>query len=109
MLNLTKQERQVILFLITVVLCGIGLEVLSKRYASVRHIVCLNQDIGKVELNKADKETLIGVPGIGEKLAQRILDYRKEKTRFTSIEELKDVKGINEYRYEKIKASLCVK
>lgn len=109
MFSLTRQERGVILFLITMALVGRGIEFLIKKYSSVRTFLCFNQDIGKVNLNKADKETLIGVPGIGERLAQRIIEHREKQGDFEEIEELKKIKGITAYRYEKFKDSFYIK
>lgn len=49
---------------------------------------------GPVDLNVADLATLDGLPGIGPVLAQRVLDWRTENGRFTSVEELTEVAGI---------------
>ena len=51
---------------------------------------------GKVSLNSADLAALDTLPGVGPVLAQRILDWRTEHGRFTSIEELGEVSGIGE-------------
>lgn len=109
MLSLTRQERQVILFLITVALVGMGINFLGKRYSPIRAIVCSTQDFGKIDLNTADKDLLISIPGIGERLAERIMAYREKQVSFSNIEELKSIKGITDYRYEKIKDYLTVK
>jgi competence ComEA-like helix-hairpin-helix protein len=47
----------------------------------------------RINLNKATKDDLIALPNIGEVIAQRIIDYRKNK-QFDSIEELNNIKGI---------------
>lgn len=52
--------------------------------------------IGKVNLNQADLATLDGLPGVGPVLAQRIIDWRKEHGKFTSVDELGEVSGIGE-------------
>lgn len=109
MFSLTQQERQVLLFLITTVLVGIGINFLVKKYSPIKAIVCLNQDFGKVDLNTADKDLLISIPGIGEKLAERIIAYREKQVSFSDTEELKNIKGITDYRYEKIKDYLTTK
>ncbi len=49
-----------------------------------------------VSLNSADLATLDGLPGVGPVLAQRILDWRSEHGRFTSVDELGEVSGIGE-------------
>jgi competence protein ComEA len=43
-----------------------------------------------VNLNKADKETLMLLPGVGERTAEKILQYREERGRIRSLEELQD-------------------
>lgn len=108
MFNLTLQERQVILFLIAVALAGTGINFLTKRYSQVKVIACINQDAGRVDLNKADKETLMGVSGVGEKLAQRIIEYRQDRGGFKAQEELKNIKGIGKSKYEAIKEYFVV-
>jgi competence ComEA-like helix-hairpin-helix protein len=109
MLNLTRDERQVILFLITIALLGAGINFLIKRYSSLKTVISLEQNIGKIDLNKADKEILMSIVGIGEKLAQRILEYRRENGDFSELEELKKIKGISAYRFDKLKDSIYVK
>ena len=61
----------------------------------------------KVNINKASKEELMTLQGIGESIAGRIISYR-EKNPFKSIEELKNVSGIGEKLYEKIKDFITV-
>lgn len=103
MFNLTPEERRVVLFLIIVALVGIATDLLAKKYAPNKTLVSFSENIGKVDLNKADRELLKSIPGIGEKLSQRIVEYREQKGSFNAIEELKNIKGITNYRYQKIK------
>lgn len=60
-----------------------------------------------VDLNTADAETLMELDGIGESLAAAIIEYRNEHP-FTSVEEIKQVKGIGEKKFEAIKDDVCV-
>ena len=76
---------------------------LTKKYSQVKIISYLNRDIGRINLNTADEELLMGVRGIGEKLAQRIVDYRNRQGSFKEAEELKNIKGITNFKYESIK------
>ena len=51
---------------------------------------------GLVDLNTADASTLDSLPGVGPVLAQRILDWRTQHGRFSSVEELGEVSGIGD-------------
>ncbi len=62
----------------------------------------------KVDLNCASKEELMTLPGIGEKLAERILEYRENAGRFSAPEQIMDVEGIGEGVFEKIRESITV-
>ena len=55
-----------------------------------------------ISINDGDKESLMALPGIGEVLAQRILDYRDENGAFSAPEELLNVEGIGKKRLEEI-------
>ena len=56
-----------------------------------------------LDLNAATREQLEALPGIGQVMAQRILDYREESGGFHSVEELKNVSGIGDKTYEALK------
>lgn len=64
---------------------------------------------GKININKATKEELDTLPGIGESTAQKIIQYREEHGSFKNIEELKEVKGIGDAKYEEIKYLVDIK
>jgi len=51
---------------------------------------------------------LKSLPGIGDVLAGRIIEYRNEKGSFKSIEELKNVSGIGDKRFNDIKNKITV-
>ncbi len=60
-------------------------------------------DPDKVNINTASKEELMTLPGIGEAKAEAILAYRKENGPFSTIEELKQVEGIKDGVFSKMK------
>lgn len=57
---------------------------------------------GKIDVNQADAVDLTLIPGIGDVLAQRIVDYREEYGPFQSLEELSNVEGIGQKKLEEI-------
>jgi len=109
MFNLTHQERQVILFLVSVGFLGIAINLLIKKHSHLEVVTYIQQDFGKINLNEADVQALESLPGIGEKLATAIVDYRQAHGAFKDIEELKDIKGIYPYRFNKVKDYLTAK
>lgn len=62
-----------------------------------------------VNLNKANLEQLTMLPGIGIKTADRILAYRRASGGFNSINELLEVDGIGDAKFDKIKKYIYVK
>jgi len=63
----------------------------------------------KININLADVETLTTLPGIGPSKAQSILSYREENGRFSTIDDLRNVSGIGDKTFEKLKDSITVK
>jgi comEA protein len=63
---------------------------------------------GKVNLNTASAAQLDTLPGIGATYAQRIIDYRNTHGGFKSIEEIKNVKGIGDKTFEKLRELISV-
>ena len=126
--NFTRQEQITILFLVLALLVG-GVVTLIKRHhpgfapelmieeqndSSVTEspidTEILHQPIStdslfvrKIDLNRADEEELMELPGIGPTLARLIVAYRDERGGFQTVEELKRVKGIGEKTFEQLK------
>lgn len=63
---------------------------------------------GLVDLNRAGKEELMTLPGIGASRAEAIIRYRQEYGDFAHIEEIMNISGIKEKAFEKIKDSITV-
>ena len=62
----------------------------------------------KISINTADKVALAALPGIGDALAQRIIDYRTKNGSFPAIEDVKNVSGIGDARFNKIKDQITI-
>lgn len=63
----------------------------------------------KVNINKANEGELQNLTGIGLSIAKRIVQYRNENGNFKNLEDIKNVSGIGESKYENIKDEICIK
>jgi len=63
---------------------------------------------GLLDINRASKEDLLRLPGIGEKYAERILRYREEHGPFGAVEQLTAVRGIGPKTLERIRPFITV-
>lgn len=61
-----------------------------------------------VDLNHADEQIMVALPGIGQKLAGRIIDQRREKGKFTSLDELLLIKGVSEKKIARLRGMIAV-
>lgn len=68
-----------------------------------------NDSDGRVDLNLATVAELMALPGIGQAKADSIVRYREKNGAFSSIEEIKQVEGIKEGVYNRIKDNIKVK
>lgn len=64
-------------------------------------------DSGLININKATKDELKTLNGIGDTLADNIIEYRKNN-KFESIEDILNVNGVGESKYNNIKEYICV-
>ena len=129
----TKNEQKVFLFLALVFLAGVAIKIYntyvippvaqqfdytqtdslfverSKMFPNDSAATPSGTKLhGSINLNSANKTELMMLPGIGETTAERILLYREEKGSFKSVNELKNVKGIGEKKFEKLKTHIEV-
>ena len=63
---------------------------------------------GKININTAKQSELTDLPGIGNVLAGRIVDYREKNGGFSKIEDIRNVSGIGDKRFEAIKDNITV-
>lgn len=62
----------------------------------------------KININTASKEELLSLNGIGETKAEAIIEYRTKNGKYNSIEDIKNVSGIGEAAFEKIKDQITI-
>ena len=68
----------------------------------------MSEGQSKININSAQIEELITLPGVREATANKIIEYRKENGKFQKIEDLKNVPGIGDSKYENIKMLIKV-
>jgi competence protein ComEA len=61
-----------------------------------------------VNLNTATAEQLATIPGVGPRMAERIIDYRQKNGGFKKIEDLMNVSGVGEKSFLKMKPLITV-
>jgi len=131
--SFTPQEAKAIIFLIVILLIGSGVTLYKKYHpdfapelllkenrntekkvlepaksSNVPESISLKITDKKINLNRATLQELDSLPGIGGELGKRILAYRESKGNFSSIEELKKIKGIGQKTFEKLKNLVTV-
>jgi comEA protein len=129
----TKNEQKVFFFLSVIMLAGVAVKAykayivppnapnfdysVSDSIFTEHSKSLMNDTLGtesgngivkKIELNSATKTELMSLPGIGEATAERIILHRDEKGKFKTINELKNIKGIGEKKFEKLKPHIEV-
>ena len=103
MFNFTPEEKKVVLFLLAVAFCGIALNNLVKLNSPIKKLLCSETHLIRLDLNRISLEELLKTRSLPVKISQRIIAYRLEHGNFSSLEALKEVKGIGDQRYEKLK------
>jgi len=67
-----------------------------------------NEMTEKVNINTADMDQLMQLPGVGEGTAKKIIDYRKSNGQFKTLDQLKLIPGIGEKKYKKMEDMLTI-
>jgi competence ComEA-like helix-hairpin-helix protein len=127
-LALTKTERNVILFLVTTMIIGAALRIYQATFPAspqfdyrasdstfavlstasedsvnvVPASITTGEESGKLNINTATKQQLMDLPGIGEVTAKRILKYREETGKFSTLEDLRSIKGISKNKLDRL-------
>lgn len=88
-------------------------QTLEEEYSMVNHFANqIDEDPHnelKININVADVAELTLLPGIGEKKAQAIIDYREENGSYQTIEDLMNVSGIGQKTFDKLSSMISVR
>ena len=123
--NVDKQYPEKIALIILSTIFFVGAVLLHVKQARARHdITIVDNGVKKVHtleqvekilvekrkvpINSATPKELTAIPGIGEKTALKIIEYRDRKGHFNSPEDLLDIKGIGPAKLEKMRPFLKI-
>ena len=73
-----------------------------------RNNVSIMKNNSKININTANMSELKQITGIGESIANKIIDYRENVGKFKKIEDIKEVKGIGDAKYESLKNKITI-
>lgn len=73
-----------------------------------RNNVSIMKNNSKININTANISELKQITGIGESTANKIIDYRENVGKFKKIEDIKEVKGIGDAKYESLKNKITI-
>lgn len=82
---------------------------IKKDENALKNDACITDSVktsGKVSINTATKEELMSLTGIGDSKAEDIIKYREENSLFKTIEDIKNVSGIGDSLFAKIKENI---
>lgn len=82
--------------------------IFSADGAKAKHGSQPSELTGLVNINTADIDSLMALPGIGKAKAESIISYREEKGKFNTIEDIMNITGIKDAVFSKIKDRICV-
>lgn len=123
-LALTKTEKNVILFLVITLLVGAGIRLYQETFPVASQFdyrasdstfgtlsagsedsssIARDDAFSALNINIATKEQLMDLPGIGGVTAERIIQYRKEKGSFATIDDLRAIKGMSKKKLERLR------
>ncbi len=111
MLVLTSKEKRAFYLLLLCFFLGMALywfqerELVTGKEVSIpaeKKVAEQKKKPRIINLNEATQAELEEIPGIGSAMAERILEYRKANRRFYKKEEIKQIRGIGEKRFQEI-------
>lgn len=121
MKKLERIERAILIFLVAALILGIAISALRKSHPPARVSIekfdpakykTASGDTStfteKININYAGADELARIKGIGPKTAERIVEYRHQNGSFSSIDGIKNVKGVGAALFQKIRNRITV-
>ncbi|MFV0550740.1 MAG: ComEA family DNA-binding protein [Anaerorhabdus sp.] len=71
-------------------------------------VIPAKAEMKKISINHSSKNELMKLPGIGDSTADKIIEYRQEHGYFQQLDDLKNVKGIGESKFNKLIDVICL-
>ena len=84
------------------------MKIIKHLFLSLLLLLPLASFAEPININTADKETLMTISGVGEKKAEAIIRYREKNGPFKSVDDLSNIKGIGENTLDKQRDVLTV-
>ncbi|MFC1709114.1 ComEA family DNA-binding protein [Candidatus Omnitrophota bacterium] len=106
MLHLTSHEKKTVVFILTLLVLGLGLDFYKKktnRADLINFPELEGRLFEKVDINKATALEFATIPGVGSKLAYTIVSERKLNGKFEDVQDLKRVRGIKDKKLKQMK------
>lgn len=109
----SKREFIVVIFFLVVFTAGIGLKYVKDNHLDVEPTEIVYKSHSKagyrIDINKADRNELILLPGIGKTRAKAIIEYRNKYGAFNSVDELLNIYGVGESTLNSIRNVVVIK
>ncbi|MEE8360307.1 MAG: helix-hairpin-helix domain-containing protein [Candidatus Omnitrophota bacterium] len=114
MLDLTREEKIVLVFILASFLVGSTVSHYGKRsknFPAMRPVLRGQGEraLKEININTADTNALIKIKGVGVKTAERIIGYRQVNGPFFSKEDIMNIKGIGPNKFKALKEHISVK
>jgi len=112
-IRFTKDEKIILIFFLAALFIGISVSSFKRLNPNKEFFINFDEkeieESKKVNINTASKERFETLPGIGPVMAERIVAYREQSGTFKNAEDIKNVKGVGDKTFEKMKKWITLK